>query len=228
MDDALHLSTFDGNHVYLFKIKKVNDSTLVGEQWMGRSRYRKWEGKKNSNAKLPDPELYTQMKKGFDKIEFSFPDVNGKKISLSDEKYKGKAIVLQLLGTWCPNCMDETKFLVRWYEENKGRGVEIIGLAYERKDDFAYASERVKKMKQKLKVGYDLVIAGVNESEKASATLPTLNGVKAWPTTIFIGRDGKVKHIHTGFSGPGTGVYYEEQVQRFNNIVQELLSEEID
>lgn len=225
VEGTLHLSAFDGNHAYLFKIKKENDSIITGVQWLGRTRSRNWKGTKNQNASLPDPELFTQLKEGFDKIEFSFPDLNNNKLSLSDAKYKDKVVILQLLGSWCPNCMDETRFLVPWYEKNKNRGVEIVGLAYERKEEFEYARERVKKMKEKLSINYDLVIAGVNDNAKASATLPMLNNVSAWPTTIFIGRDGKVKHIHTGFSGPGTGVHYEEQVQRFNEIVSELLAE---
>ena len=223
IDNVLHLSVFDGNHAYLFRVKKSNDSTLAGEQWMGRSRYRKWEGIKNDNAKLPDPESLTYLKPGFDKVEFSFPDLDGNKVSLTDDRFKNKVVILQLFGTWCPNCMDETKFLTPWYEENKDRGVEVLGLAYERKPDFAYASERVKKMKAKWNVGYDFVIAGVNDNVKALESLPMLNKFMGWPTTIFIGKDGKVKHIHTGFSGPGTGVYFEEQVQRFNEIVNEML-----
>ncbi len=232
IDDAMHLSTFDGNHLYLFKIKKINDSTLAGEHWLGKTRYRKWEGRKNPNASLPDPESLTYLKKGFEKIEFSFPDVDarlpdgqGNKVSLTDDKFKNKVVILQLFGTWCPNCMDETRFLAPWYKKNKNRGVEILGLAYERKSDFAYASERVKKMKSKLNVDYDFVIAGVNDNAKALESLPMLDRFLGWPTTIFIGKDGKVKHIHTGFFGPGTGVYYEEQIQRFNKIVQELLAE---
>ena len=123
--------------------------------------------------------------------------------------------------------MDETKFLVPWYNQNKDRGVEIIGLAYERKDDFSYASDRVKKMVSKYEIGYDFVIAGTNDKEKASLTLPMLNKVVAFPTTIFIGKDGKVKKIYTGFSGPGTGVYYDQGIQHFNETVNELLNEKL-
>jgi hypothetical protein len=121
--------------------------------------------------------------------------------------------------------MDETKFLKQWYDNNKDRGVEIIGLAYERKPDFTYASDRVKKMIEKFDVRYDFVIAGTHDKVKASETLPMLNQVVAFPTTIFIGKDGKVKKIHTGFSGPGTGKYYEQFIQHFNETVNELLSE---
>lgn len=123
--------------------------------------------------------------------------------------------------------MDETKFLAPWYKENVDRGVAIIGLAYERKADFTYASDRVKKMIEKFGVTYDFVIAGTNDKALASETLPQLNKVVAFPTTIFIGKDGKVKKIHTGFSGPGTGIYYEQFKEEFNQTINELLSEKI-
>jgi thiol-disulfide isomerase/thioredoxin len=227
VNQRMQLSAFDGNHAYIFTATKQADGKLNGEYYSGKTWMQFWEGIKNENAKLPDAESLTYLKEGFDKIEFTFPDVDGKKVSLNDEKYKNKVVILQLFGTWCPNCMDETKFLSPWYEDNKDRGVEIIGLAYERKDDFNYASNRVKKMIEKYGVDYDFVIAGTDNKAKASETLPMLNRVAAFPTTIFIGKDGKVKKIHTGFSGPGTGLYYDQFVQHFNETVNELLSENL-
>jgi peroxiredoxin len=226
-DGKMQLSTFDGNHSYLFFATKQPDGKLNGEYFSGKAFHQSWTATKDEQAALPDASSLTHLKKGFDKIEFSFPDVNGKKISLSDAKYKNKVVIIQISGSWCPNCMDETKFLAPWYEENKQRGVELIGLAFERKDDFAYASTRVKKMIEKLAITYDFAIAGTNDKAKASEALPQLNKVLAFPTTIFIGKDGKVKKIHTGFSGPGTGKYYDEFVQHFNETVNELLSENI-
>jgi thiol-disulfide isomerase/thioredoxin len=223
-NDTLFLSTFDGNHTYLFKAVK-NDSTLTGDFWSGRSYHQTWTAIKNENASLPNAESLTYLKPGYETLTFSFPDLDGKNVSLTDERFKNKVVILQLFGTWCPNCMDETKYLSPWYDNNKNRGVEIVGLAFERKPDFDYASERVKKMKAKWGVNYDFVIAGVNDKTKAGEALPELNKVVAFPTTIFIGKDGKVKHIHTGFEGPGTGVYHERWKQRFNEIINELLSE---
>lgn len=223
----LQLSTFDGNHAYIFTASKQADGKLMGEFYSGKNHMEFWTGERNDQAALADPESLTYLKKGYEKIEFSFPDVNGKPVTLNDEKYRNKVVILQLFGTWCPNCMDETKFLAPWYDQNRQRGVEIIGLAYERKPDFAYASNRVKKMIAKLGVQYDFVIAGTNDKAMASETLPQLNRVVAFPTTIFIGKDGKVKKIHTGFSGPGTGVYYDQFVQHFNETVNELLSEDL-
>ncbi len=224
INKKMYLSGFDGNHLFIFSAEKSGD-TLKGDYWSGKSRHEKWIGIRDENATLPDRESMTYLKEGYDRIDFSFPDVAGNKISPSDDKYKGKVLILQIFGTWCPNCMDETKFLSAWYQKNKARGVEILGLAYEQKPDFDYASKRVKLMKERLNVDYDFVIAGVNDNAKASETLPMLNKVLAFPTTIFIGKDGKVKHIHTGFSGPGTGKYFEQEKERFNQIVNELLAE---
>lgn len=227
INDTLWLSAFDGNHIYLFNAIKTSDATLEGTHWLGRSRARKWSGVKNERARPPDSESLTYLKEGYEKLEFSFPDVNGNTVSLQDDRFKNKVVVVQILGTWCPNCMDETRFLTEWYPKNKARGVEIIGLAYEQKADFEYASSRVKKLKAKLGVPYEILVAGVSDNAKASETLPALNRVMAFPTTIFVGKDGKVKHIHTGFSGPGTGIYYQEQQEKFNRVINELLTEDL-
>ena len=223
---TMQLSEFEGNFVYLLKADKT-DSIISGDFWSGKTYHAKWRGVKNDNATLPDAGSLTYLKKGYDKIEFTFPDVNGKNVSSSDEKFKDKVVILQIFGTWCPNCIDETKFLSPWYKENKNRGVEIIGLSYERKADFDYASTRVKKMLDKLDVEYTFLIAGTNNAESTSASLPALNHVMAFPTSIFIGKDGKVRHIHTGFSGPGTGVYYDQYKEEFNQRVNELLNEKL-
>ena len=224
---SLQLSTFDGNYLYLFTGVKLGDDQIRGQFFSGKSWRETWVAKKNDNATLPDAESLTFLKEGYEKLSIAFPDADGNVKSLEDEKYKGKVVILQLMGTWCPNCMDETKFLAPWYDENKDRGVEIIGLAYERKDDFKYASTRVKKMTAKMGVGYDILIAGTDDKEKAVETLPGLNAIVAFPTTIFIGKDGKVKKIHTGFNGPGTGIYFEQFKEEFNETVNGLLKSEL-
>jgi thiol-disulfide isomerase/thioredoxin len=225
-NDTLFLSTFDGNHTYLFKAVK-NDSILTGDFWSGQSYHQSWTGVKNEHASLPDAESLTYLKPGYETLDFNFPDLSGKPVTLNDNRFKNKVVVLQLFGTWCPNCMDETKYLSSWYDNNKSRGVEILGLAFERKTDFDYARNRVNKMKEKWGVNYDFVIAGVDDKVKAAEALPALNAVVAFPTTIFIGKDGKVKHIHTGFEGPGTGIYHDRWKQRFNEVINELLVEDL-
>jgi len=226
IDGKLHLSTFDGNHAFVF-IGTLRGDSLKGDYYSGKSTHEVFSGVKDANAKMPDPESLTFLREGYDHIDFNFPDVNGNPVKSTDERFRNKVLILQIFGTWCPNCMDETKYLSSWYRENHDRGVEILGLAYERKPDFAYASERVIKMHNKLNVPYPFVIAGVNDKEEAAKTLPMLNRVFAFPTTIMIGRDGKVKHIYTGFEGPGTGIYHERFKERFNQLVNELLDEKM-
>lgn len=223
IDNTMYLSAFDGNHAYLFKARASGKDCLDGTFYSGRTQKKAWRAVRNDNASLPDANRMTYLKPGFETIEFAFPDPDGDTITLQDEKYRNKVVILQIFGTWCPNCMDETRFLAPWYEQNKDRGVEIIGLAYERKDDFEYASNRVKRMIEKLEVTYDFAIAGTNDKKKASESLPMLNAVVSFPTTIFIGKDGKVKKIHTGFTGPGTGEYYDQYIEEFNETVNNLL-----
>lgn len=223
--DTMYLFTFDGNHIYRFRAFKETDSVLKGEYWSGKTSYKTFISQRNDSARLPDAKSLTYLKEGYDKIEFSFPDLEGKLTSLDEERYKDKIIILQILGTWCPNCMDETIFLSEWYRRNASKGVEIIGLAYEIKPDFEYAKNRVQTMKEKLKVPYDFLIAGTSSTEAASESLPMLNKVISFPTTIIIDKEGTVRRIHTGFSGPATGIYYEEFVDDFNQFMKDLIEE---
>ncbi|MEO1051068.1 MAG: TlpA disulfide reductase family protein [Bacteroidota bacterium] len=224
--DKLHLSTFDGGHAFLFTATFDENGGLIGNFWSGKSWYESWTATKDDNASLPDANTLTYIKEGYDKLDFSFPGLDGEKVSPQDDRFKGKVVLLQIFGTWCPNCMDETKFLKQWYKDNKDRGVEILGLAYEAKDDFEYAKGRIEFMKEKLDVQYDFVVAGVKDKDEASKTLPMLNRVLAYPTMIYLDKKGDVRKIHTGFTGPGTGHHYEQYIKDFNQTVDELLAEE--
>ncbi len=223
-ENGFKMSAFDGEHLYLFKAIQQADGSLKGEFFSGKSSLRQWVAFKNENASLPDANKITFLKDGYEKIDFSFPDINGNKISPADEKFKGKVLVIQILGSWCPNCMDETVFISNFYKKNKRKNIAVIGLAFERSPEFAEARKRVEKLIKRFDIQYDVLIAGTDNN--ASATLPMLNKVAAFPTTIFIDKKGKVRKIHTGFSGPGTGVYYEELTEEFKNFVDKLMRED--
>ena len=225
IEDSLKLSCFDGTHLFLFKAKIEGDKLTGGEFWSGLKSLETWEGVKDDNAKLPDEKTLTYLKDGYKTIAFSFPNEEGKKISLTDERYKGKVVVAQIMGSWCPNCMDESKFLAPWYTKNKQKGVEIIGLAYEKSTDPAFAFPKIKRLKERFGINYEVLLAGTNDKAEASKTLPMLNHVLGFPTTIFIDKKGQVREIHTGFSGPGTGKYYDDFVSDFNRLVDKLLAE---
>ena len=221
----LKLSAFDGTHLFLFTAKVAGDSLTDGDFWHAKYTHETWSGVKNPEASLSDQYALTYLKEVYDKMAFSFPNTEGEKVSLTDAKYQDKVVILQIFGTWCPNCLDETLYYRDWYNANKDRGAEIIGLAYENKADFDYASGRVNKMVKKLGVPYEMLIAGTSNKAEASKTLPMLNHIISFPTSIFLDRKGNVRRIHTGFSGPGTGEDYEKWQQSFTELTEELLSE---
>ncbi|GAB3819165.1 hypothetical protein GCM10028895_17220 [Pontibacter rugosus] len=159
--NELKLSTFDGNHAYLFTAKPEGDSTLTGDFYAGMNGYESWTAKRNPNAELASADTLTYLKPGYESLSFTFPNLQGEQVSLSDDKYKGKVVIVQLLGTWCPNCLDETQFLVPYYNKNKDRGMEIIGLGFERSPEFEKAAARLQKMKDRLDINYDLLVWGI-------------------------------------------------------------------
>lgn len=226
-DNKLYLSCFDGGHAYLFTGNLLNDSTIVdGKFYSGFAGIENWNARKDENAILPDAYSLTALKKGFDKIDFTFPALDGRKVSLSDEKYKNKIVLVQFLGSWCPNCMDETAYLVPFYNKYKDKGVEIIGLAYERTKDFERSKKNVARLRDRLNVPYELLITGfTNDKAEVATSLPMLNNFEAFPTLMIIDKKGIVRKIHTGFSGPGTGEHYAKFVQEFEQTIDDLLAE---
>lgn len=226
-DDNLYLSSFDGGNAYLFTGKLLNDSTLIdGKFYSGYKSLKNWTARKDDKAILPDAYTLTSLKKGFSKIDFSFPDLNGKKVSLSDNKFKNKIVLVQFFGSWCPNCMDETAYLVQFFSKYKDKGVEIIGLAYERTADFERSKKNVQRLKDRFNVPYDMLITGYTKDiPEVSKSLPMLDNFVAFPTLIVIDKAGVVRKIHTGFIGPGTGGHYTEFVKEFERTIDGLLAE---
>jgi len=223
--DSLLLSCFDGTHAFLFKGVRKPDKTIQGAFWSGATGYETWTARLDSAAQLPDPTRLTYLKPGYKTLAFSFPNADGQPVTLKDDRFKGKVVIVQILGSWCPNCMDETNFLSPWYKRNRDRGVEVVGLAYEKSADLAESAPRLRRMTERFAIDYPVLLAGTSDKAAASQTLPMLNRVIGFPTTIFIDKQGKVREIHTGFSGPGTGPYYDQFVEDFNRLVDKLLAE---
>lgn len=224
--DSLRLSTFDGSHAYLFTARVGKDSITGGRFFAGiGDGLEYWSAVKNDTAKLPDERTIATMKPGQQQLDFTFPDLNGNKVSIKDDRFKNKVVIITLMGSWCPNCMDETGFLSKWYEKNKDRGVEVIGLAYERTTDFDKSKHALEGFLKRFDVHYPVLITGVTpaDPEKGEKTLPQLTGIKGFPTTIFIDKKGNVQEVHTGFSGPGTGEHYEQFQADFNRLVSNML-----
>jgi len=223
--DRLRLSCFDGAHAFLFDATSGKDGGWNGKFWSGDRWEDSWTGKLDPNAQFADGFGDVHWKDGFDLGQLAFPDLDGKKRSLADPAFGGRAIVIQLLGSWCPNCHDETAYLARVHEKYKDRGLTVIGLAFEVTGDFARDAEQVRRMRERYKVGYPILLAGMNDKKKVVEAIPALDKMLAFPTTIFLHGDGRARAVHTGFAGPGTKEEYEKLKKRFEGMIEELLAE---
>jgi thiol-disulfide isomerase/thioredoxin len=223
--DSLELSCFDGTHAYFFTARIAGNQISGGQYYAGATSRETWTAIKDDNAKLEDQFAMTHWKKDLP-FTFTFKDINGHEVSLSDPRFSGKVVLVQIMGSWCPNCMDETRFLSGFYDQYKSKGVEVVALAYERSTDFARSQNSLRTFQQRFQVKYPMLITGVavGDPQRAEKTLPQLESIVNFPTTIFVGKSGKIEKIHTGFSGPGTGEHYEQQKQEIYSMVNDLLA----
>ena len=220
--DTVTLSAFDGAHLFLF-IGVLNYNTIDGMFWSGKHWTEPWTATRNENYKLPDASSLTFLKKGFDKISFSFPDKDSSIISMSDERFKNKVTLVQITGTWCPNCMDETRVLIPLYNSLHSKGLETVALDFERKDDWNYVRTALTHEQEVFNLPYPIVFGGLTKN--SSASLPMLNTILGYPTLIIIDKKGIVRKIITGIDGPATGDLYEKWRDNFQNTVEQLLAE---
>jgi thiol-disulfide isomerase/thioredoxin len=226
--DSLKLSTFDGAHAYTFYAKVDNAQKISGGVYLsGINGKETWTAIKDDNAKEPVQNEPTRLKPGQSSLNFTFNDLDGKPVSINDPQFKNKVVIIQIMGSWCPNCMDETKFLSEYYDKNKSRGVEIIALAYEYSTDIERSKQSLRKFQQRFNVQYPMLITGATsaDEQKTEKTLPQITPIRAFPTTIYIDKKGKVREIHGAFYGPGTGKYHEEFIKIFNGTIEGLLKE---
>jgi thiol-disulfide isomerase/thioredoxin len=223
--DRLHLSVFDGSHAYLYEAKILPDGQLSGIYRSGNHYKTYWEGSRADKIEptaLGDPLALTQMKSEVP-FNLKLPDPQGNVIDISKGVYAGKPKIIQIMGTWCPNCKDETTFLLDYLKAHPNPGFEVLGIAFERHADTTKALAAIETYRQKLGIPYPIVYGGSNNKNIASEKLPMLNEVVAYPTLIFLDAQNKVLAIHTGFSGPATSGYIAFK-EEFNELVSKLIS----
>ncbi len=222
--DSLFLSYFDGSGVNMLRAK-IKGSQLTGKYTSGLSGLRTVEAKFDPAAALPDLKKLSFLKSGFDRIDFKLPTTSGEQISLQDKRFKNKVVVIELMGSWCPNCLDESRYLSPFYKKYKDKGVEVLGLAFEYSPDITISGPKMDNFQKKIGITYPLLFAGTPDDTTIAKVLPMLNQMNGYPTTFIIDKKGIVREIHTGFSGPGTGKYYADWISDFEQTIQSLLAE---
>jgi thiol-disulfide isomerase/thioredoxin len=221
------LSHFDGSRPAVMELALKEDGSLEIKQEGGRAgnkliAFRTEVARAKGLAEPEDYTTHTTMRDPNEVFAYKFPDVNGKIFSNDDPKFKDKVVLAIVTGTWCPNCHDEAQYLVQLYAKYHDQGLEIVALDFEEPEQQDELS-RVHAFIKQYQVPYTYLIAGA--PAEMWEKLPQAVNLNTWPATLFVGRDGKVKHIHTGFASPASGEFNEQLKQEFTSTIEQLLKE---
>jgi len=222
--DSFSIAHFDGSFVYLLT-GKLDGDTLRGIFHAGPRTQTPWTAVRSTGAPhLKSPTEVT----GADTtgpFRFDFVDLNGQRVRSDDARFRDKVVLVDIFGSWCPTCHDAAPELLRLYQRYRPRGLEMVGLAYEVTGDSAIDGRQVRRYRDKFGITFPLLLAGVNDTDAAAATLPQLRGFTSFPTTLFLGRDGRIRRVHAGFYGPATGAQHRRLLREFEREIEKLLEE---
>jgi len=218
-----YLSAFDGTHAFLLNGSLKNDA-ISGYFYSGKHYVTPFIGTKNDLFMLRNADSITKQ---IDEkpVTFSLKDIENNTYNFPNETTKNQVVIIQLMGTWCPNCMDETVFLEQLYADYHQAGLEIISIGYEVGADFTAQAAKIKRLQERYHITHPLLVGGKADKKIASAQFNMVNEISAFPTALYIGKDGRIKRIHTGFSGPGTGQLYTDFEKETRLLIERLLAE---
>ena len=220
--DSFALAHFDGAFVYLLT-GALHGDTLRGVFHAGLRTQTPWIAVRSTGVphlKTPTEITTADTSAPF---RFAFPDLGGRVVTQDDPRCQGKVVLVDIFGSWCPTCHDAAPELVRLYRKYHARGLEIVGLAYEVTGDSAIDARQVRRYRDKFHIPFPLLLAGINDTDAAAETLPQLHGFTSFPTTVFLGRDGRVRQVRAGFYGPATGAQHEHLQREMEREVERLL-----
>jgi len=223
-EDGLYLSCFDGAHAFLFKAKLLDDGTLAGDFWSGNWHHETWTAKRDDTAELADPFAQTRWNGTTKLADLAFPDLDGTKRSLGD--FAGKATLLVVFGSWCPNCNDEAKLLAELDARYRERGLRILCLAFELTGERERDAKQVRIFAERHALtALPFFLCGTADKDEATRALGLVDRVRAFPTTVFVGADGRVRAVHSGYAGPATGEAHQKLRRAFVERIEALLAE---
>lgn len=227
-DGVLRLSTFDGAHAFLFHARARPDGSLTGDFWSRDTYHATWTARPlppGAPFELPDGDRMVQLTSEDGRLRFRFPDLSGALVSPEDPRFAGKVVLVEIFGTWCPNCADLAPFLTQWRDRYGPRGFEVIALAYEYSGDPQRDREMIRRYASRHSASYPILLAGVSDKRSAGESLPDLSGVAAYPTLVFIDRAGIARRVYSGFSGPAAGEAHTALIADLESTIESLLDE---
>jgi thiol-disulfide isomerase/thioredoxin len=222
------LSRFAGERPGLLEIRPRGpgklDLILTDQQGVRQfSAARPAEARKSGLAAPSDPKKFTTVRDSSEVFRFSGRDLNGKTLSESDPRFKGKVVLVNVMGSWCPNCHDEAPFLAQLDAKYRARGLAVVGLDFEGNSQDPADLARLKAFIARYKLNYTVLVAG--DRAQVREKLPQAVNLNAWPTTFFVGRDGRVRNVHVGFPSRGSGPYEVKARADISHEIEQLLAE---
>jgi thiol-disulfide isomerase/thioredoxin len=228
-DGKLLLSHFDGARPALIEVRPGDNGTLRLTLHNSNGTdvplvaYRQADAKAKGLPAPADPADHTGVKNPNEPLQFSFPDLAGQTVSNTDSRFHGKVVLIDISGSWCPNCHDEAPFLQAMYRKYHSQGLEIVTLNFEDSPAQLAHPDRLRAFIKDFGIEYIVLQAGT--TDQLHDKLPQAVNLDAYPTTFFIGRDGLVKGAHAGFAAPVTGDYNAELKKSFAAKIERLLAE---
>jgi len=221
--DSIKASSFDGAHAFLIRGKRV-DGVWKGVFHFDNGYNEDWVARPDEDAEIE--KQYTKVKS---KTHRPYYDIlaagSGGEGAIDESKYFNKVLIIQLFGTWCPNSLDATRFLQKWYEENKSKDVEILAVTYEPNYSREYGEARIADYSYKLGIDYDVILGGRLSKSQAALAFPFMSKIEAFPTLVIVDKEGFVHSVFNYFNGPATNEYYEAFEKQFEEVVENLLNE---
>jgi thiol-disulfide isomerase/thioredoxin len=169
-----------------------------------------------------DPSRFTSVKDPTEPFRFSFPALDGRLVSNTDEKFRGKVVMVSISGSWCPNCHDEAPFLGELYKKYRSRGLEIVSLSFEEEAQLKNPV-RLRAFIKRYGIEYTVLMPG--EPKELTDKVPQGVNLSSFPTTFLLGRDGRVRGVHAGFPGAASGEFHKQAKEEISASVERLLAE---
>lgn len=229
-DGKFVLNHFDGARASVMEIVPKSDGSLdvalrgFHNPTKTFSAIRLQDAKAKGLPEPSDPDDFTRVKNPDQPFQFSFPDLAGNLVSNTDARFRGKVVLVNITGSWCPNCHDEAPYLEELYRRYHSQGLEIVALDFEepeqRKDP-----TRLQAFIKKYGIEYTYLLAG--EPSELQTKLPQAENLNSWPTTFFLGREGRVRAVHAGFAAPASGDFNVALKKEVSERIEKLLSENV-
>lgn len=224
VENRLTLSCFDGAHAFLFHAwHDDSDGSLKGKFYSGNWYQTGWTARRDADVRLPDAWAQSEWTGRVPLSQLKFPDLDGEMIALDDERLAGDCRIIEVFGSWCPNCQDAAVYLAELHERYSSRGLAITGLAFELTGDHERDAKQVRQYVQRNGAHWPILLAGTSDKGLASDALPVLDRVRAYPTMIFLDRTGRVLGIYTGFTGPAAAEPHAEMRRQIETLIERAL-----